>query len=306
MIVDQSIPGLAAVFVGLTVFFALYAIFAPVKSSPLGSEEPFTALGDLSGSPTEGIGKYVKPILSNFLPQFPLTTLAPGRKRKIEELLIKSGNPWKLNAEEFFASQIAFAVIGAVAGFAVSFIPALSVVPPLALIVLFTAMGALIPYSTYNTRRQARAREAQKGLPDALDLLTVTLNSGKTFEPALRTVTHQMPEGVLREEFTRVDVELSAGVTLEHSLRTLYRNIDSEEVEAFAKAIIQTQQLGSDVSETLARQADFARSNYRALLDRMIARLNTTLFIPLSLTMLPALLIVFIAPTLSQLTSQLG
>jgi pilus assembly protein TadC len=95
-------------------------------------------------------------------------------------------------------------------------------------------------------------------------------------------------------------------VTLEHTLRTLYRNIDSQEVEAFAKAIIQTQQLGSDVSETLARQAEFARSNYRALLDRMIARLNTTLFIPLSLTMLPALLIVFIAPTLSQLTNQLG
>lgn len=299
-----SIPGLAAIFVGLGVFFVFYAVYAPFTELKKDSiqDEVFGAQDDFV--PTDSLGKYVRPILNNILPQLPMAPLSEKRKKSISDLMIKSGNPWRLTPEEFVGIQITFAIIGFMVGCALGFtgiIPA--VVPPLVVVIGLALAGFLIPYSVYNSKKESRTRDIQKQLPEALDLLTVTLGSGQTFEPALRNITTQLPEGLLRQEFTKINVELQAGSSLERSLTSFYRTNAAEEAESFAKAVIQTQKLGSDVTETLEQQSDLARENYEARIERMIGRLATTMFIPLIITMLPAFLIIFIVPTLSQLSN---
>jgi len=305
MLTLESIPGLAAIAVGLTVFFTLYAIYAPftAKKRDLIQEEVFGAEEEFV--PDDTLGKYVRPILNNFLPQLPINSLGAKRRKKLADLIIKSGNPWKITPEEFVGLQIALAISGFMIGAALGFTGLVPVVPPLLLVVILVAIGFFLPYSIYNTRKENRTKAIQKQLPEALDLLTVTLSSGQTFEPALRNITSQLPEGLLRQEFTRINVELQAGSTLERSLTSFYKNNSSEEAESFSKAVIQTQKLGADVSETLTRQSEYARNNYEARLERMIARLSTTMFIPLIATMLPAFLIIFIVPTLSKLQGYL-
>lgn len=302
----DTLPGIAAVFVGLMVFFTLYAIWAPFQPQVKQDEATDQIFGaQPEFIPTDSFGRYVRPILSNFLPQLPSGLLSSARRSSITNLIIKSGNPWRVTPEEFVGLQLALGILGLMIGSGLGLFNLVPMVPPFVLIAGLAGIGFLIPYSIYNTRKEQRTKDIQKQLPEALDLLTVTLSSGQTFEPALRAITAQLPDTLLRHEFTKINVELHAGSTLERSLSQLYTTIDSEEAESFAKAIIQGQKTGADVSDTLKRQADYARASYEARLQRMIARLSTTMFIPLIGTMLPAFMIIFIVPTLSQIQDYL-
>jgi tight adherence protein C len=303
----QSLPGIAAIFAGLAVFFAAYAIFAPVTKRAVSSTEQEFEAAEVDFVPTDGLGRTVRPILRNLMPALPANLVSTRRRRSIQELLVKSGNPWRLTADEFVGIRIAFAIIGFMLGtfFAVFNVVHIPFVPGWAFVVAFALAGYLIPYSVYNSRRQARVKSVLRDLPEALDLMVVTLDSGQTIEPTIRNVTPQLNEGTLREEFTRINVEIMAGNTLERALTGLYRNVDSEEAEAFARAVIQTTRLGAEVADTLKRQAEYARSNYEARLQRMIARLATVMFIPLIITMLPSFMIIFLAPQLASIAAYL-
>lgn len=307
---DTMIIGLITLFVGLAVFFLLYAILAPVvdrKDRPEWQEELLGDRPDAEVEKGDSLGKYVRPILNNFLPQLPRLRFGEKTDRYMANLLIKSGNPWRITIEEFFGLTIALAILGIIIGLALIALGVWPDIIPMPITILFFAgILAVLPYSSYNSKKTARTKAIEKQLPEALDLLTITIKSGMAFEYALETVTPQLPEGIVKQEFQKLVLSLQAGETLTKSLNAMTKGFDSEDLESFVKAVIQTNQLGSDVSETLTQQSDFVRANYEARLDRMIARMETTIFIPISGLMLPAFIIIFIAPTLQQIGSVLG
>lgn len=297
--------GLIALFSAITIFFILYAIYAPVvkkapkdelRSDLFGEQEPEYESGD-------SLGKYVRPILNNFLPQLPKMPLSVDSRKTLDNLIIKSGNPWRINSEEFLGLTIALGILGLLIGAGISALGILpDYLPPAVLIAFVTLALAALPYSQYNSKKEARTKAIEKELPEALDLLVITINSGQVFEFALEQVTKMLPEGMLRTELTKVVVELQAGATLERALIDLRTKFDSEDMESFTKAVIQTSKLGSDVTETLTQQANYVRENWKSRIERKIARLETTIFIPLVITMLPAFMITFIAPTMNQIS----
>jgi len=233
----------------------------------------------------------------------PVIPLSEERKKGLQNLIVKSGNPWHINSEEFVGLTVALSIFGVLVGSAVIALGVIpSMIPPIVLIIFMGAAGAALPYSTYNSRKETRTKAIEKELPEALDLLTITIASGQAFEFALENIIRQLPEGILRTEFGKVVVELQAGSTLEKSLTDFSHKFESSDLESFTRAVIQTSKLGSDVTETLTQQADFVRSNYEARIEAMISRLETTMFIPLIITMLPAFMIIFIAPTLASIS----
>lgn len=289
------LPAIAALFAGIAVFFLAYAILAPVvekrRSGPAGPTDE-----------NDRVGKYVKPMLDEFLPQMPEIPLGKERLAKIDELIKKSGNPWRLNSEELIGIMLALGTAGAIIGSMVALIGTLPISPWL--VILICAGGAgFYPLSIYRSARQKRTADITKNLPEALDLLTVSLAAGETFQPAIISVVKQLPDSLLREEFKKIALGIQSGVPLEKTLTDFASLTDSEEADAFAKSIIQSQKLGSDVTETLSQQAAFTRNAKETRLEEKIARLNTTLFIPLSLTMLPAFLIIFVAPIFAGLAT---
>lgn len=297
--------GLIALFSAITVFFILYAIYAPVVRKETKDEVRSDFFGEHTPEYDTGdsLGKYVRPILNNFLPQLPKLPLTVDSRKGLDNLIIKSGNPWKINSEEFLGLTIALGILGLLIGAAISAIDVLpEYLPPLVLILFTTLALAALPYSQYNSKKESRTKAIEKELPEALDLLVITINSGQVFEFALEQVTKMLPEGMLRTELTKVVVELNAGSTLERALIDLRTKFDSEDMESFTKAVIQTSKLGSDVTETLTQQANYVRENWKARIERKIARLETTIFIPLVVTMLPAFMVTFIAPTMSQIS----
>lgn len=298
-------PGIVALLGGLAVFLFFYAIYAPKKVVRKDdvSDQFFSENNADTGEEASAFDRYIRPALRNFLPQSPLSaSLKDEQRSKIEQLLIRSGNPWGIRPEEYQGLQVFFAFAGFFLGLVLGVLGIIPVAPPLLVVLLTTAAGFIWPRSFHNTKREARSKEIQRQLPEALDLLVVTLASGQNFEPALEQVNGRLPQGLLRDELTKVSTEIRAGRSLERALLAFANRAANEEAETFAKSVAQAQHLGADVSETLSNQAASARRNYEALLDRKTARLSTTMFVPLILTMLPALLLVFLAPVVATLT----
>ena len=298
----SSIPAFAALTGGLTVFFLLYAIYSPIRP-----KKKTTVAENVFGKNDYDITqRYTRPILDNFMPSLPEGMIPKSMTGKYAELLRVSGNPLKINPEELFVLQIAGALIGFLIGLVIAAFNSIPSVPPFAFPLIFAALGGFLPYGKHTSLRDSRARDVQRYLPEALDLLQVVIATGSTFQPALRQVTDQLPESFLRQEFTRINIELQAGATLDTCMTSFARNNISEEGAAFASAIIQTQKLGTDVTDTLVRQAQLARSNQEARIERMIARLQTMLFVPISAFMMPAFLIIFLAPAMSSIATMMG
>lgn len=296
----MSTVGLAALLSGLLVLVMAYAMFGP-RASADDYRNDDIAIGELTR-----FDRYFRPALRNFIPESPLKSmLSKGRGSKIEELLVRSGNPLKLRPTEYFGLQILLATIGLVLGILLVSLRLLPEAIPNIIIILGPPIaGYVLPYSYHNTRRQDRARSIRRELPEALDLLVITMNSGKSFEPALHEVVPRLPEGLLHDELLLVDEDLQSGKSVKDSLNEFARRASNSEAESFAKAIAQTQDLGSDVTDTLINQAASARQSYEAAVDKKISRLTQMMVAPLVVTMLPALMIIFIAPNMSQFMSQ--
>jgi tight adherence protein C len=298
-------PAIIALLGMLTVICALYAIYTPMKAPKRDAIKDEFFNGTSSDMVTDSLGKYARPLVNNFLPQLPTAELTQERKEKVADFILKAGNPWKLNPEEYLAMKYIFGAIGFFIGLVLAVLNLIPVAPWYAVIGLFTLIGGFIPYSTYNSKKQSRTIESQKQLPEALDLLVVTLTAGEPFESALGQIVQQLPDGLMKIELSKVNLKIKAGTTLERALTQLSKEIESEELDSFGRAIIQAQKLGADVTETLQQQASFVRENHEARVEKMIAKLSSLMFIPLAATMLPAFLIIFLAPSLIQIQGML-
>lgn len=302
--------GLIATMVFFAVFFAVYGIKAPrkaVRTSP-GAADTFNDAAIFSSTGDQSwFDRFVRPMLRNFLPQSPLSNqLSTEEHGKIAGLLLRSGNPWNIRPEEYRGAQYLFATVGLFAAIVLvaldNWFELIPVIPSFLFLVILPGMGYVIPFSAHNSAREERSKEVQTQLPEALDLLVVSLSSGQNFEPALAQVTPKMPDGLLKEEFTRVNKELNAGLSLHDSLTGFARRASSDESEGFAKAVLQAQKLGSDVTETLKAQSRATRAAYEARLEKKIASLSSRMFIFLIPTMLPSILVIFLGPSMSQFT----
>lgn len=296
--------GLVAVLVGLLAFTVVYAIAAPVGELPEhdleGEDYGITPVDPTAGGIFE---KVIRPVLRNFLPQTPLSAQLKARNsQKVRELLVRSGNPWNIQPEEYFGLQVLAGCFGFIVGLVLAVMGVLPTMLPIyGWMLVGAALGAYMPKVMLDNAKKNRLKEARRGLPEALDLLVITLNAGMNFSPALAEVVTRLPGGVIRNELGRVSADLRAGKTLDRALTDFARRAPSDEVESFAKAVLVSERLGSDVSDTLRSQSESARAAYEAGLDIKIGKLPTTLFVPILVLMLPALFIVILAPAFSNI-----
>lgn len=296
--------GVVAFFFGLATFFAVYAWRAPLVEL---RRDDFDAdlVGAVPVDPNDNslFERLVRPAVRNILPQTPLAAQLKARNSsKTIELLVRSGNPWNIQPEEYFGIRL----LSGAAGFALMLLAfvtdSLPPVLPLGVwLLLGVLIGTYVPKTLLDRTKGRRLKEAQRGLPEALDLLVITLNSGMNFAQALAEVVERLPVGVVKDELRRVSIDLRSGKNLQRALTDFARRAPSEEVEAFAKAVIVSERLGSTMTDTLTGQSQSARAAYEALLDVKIGKLPTTLFFPILGFMLPALFLVILAPAISNI-----
>jgi tight adherence protein C len=164
---------------------------------------------------------------------------------------------------------------------------------------LFTgglAAGGFFAPDYFVTLKARRRRERIRGdLPDALDLLAVSVEAGLGFDGAIAKITEHM-EGPLAEEFSLTLGEMRIGESRQDALKRLSERVDAPELSSFTRAIIQADQLGTSLGRILRVQAADSRLRRQAAAEEKAMKAPIKMLFPTVLFIFPAIFLVILGP----------
>ena len=164
------------------------------------------------------------------------------------------------------------------------------------LIVMVLAMlGWRGPKSWLKSKAEARRNKIERALPDALDLIVVSMEAGLSFDAGLAKVVEKT-KGPLRDEFHRVLQEISLGKLRRESLRELGRRCRVPDLLSFVNAMVQADQMGLSIGQVLRAQADDARLKRRQRAEEKAMKAPVKMLFPLLMCIFPAMMVVLLGP----------
>lgn len=167
-------------------------------------------------------------------------------------------------------------------------------------IFLAVLMGFLFPYSVLKTKSDERRQQIQHALPSFLDLLHVTVEAGLSFDMSIYRTTSKL-KGPLSDELLFTMNEMNKGRDRSEAFRDLVKRTQVEDLATFVTSIIQAEQLGSNIGNVLRVQAETIRTTKRQRLETQAAKIPVKMTIPMTLCLLPAMLIVAVGPSIISL-----
>ncbi|MFV9503195.1 MAG: type II secretion system F family protein [Oscillochloridaceae bacterium umkhey_bin13] len=166
-------------------------------------------------------------------------------------------------------------------------------------------LGYMMPVMWLGRQIKGRQHSIQKALPDALDLLCISVEAGLAFDLALQRVTQKWDDELSRE-FKRVLSDVRLGRSRRDALRDLAQRTGVEDVQTFTAAIIQADQLGVSMSKILRLQADQMRVKRRQRAEAQAQQAPVKMLFPMVFLIFPALFVVILGPAVPKLISAFG
>ena len=156
-------------------------------------------------------------------------------------------------------------------------------------------LGFMAPDYYLSSKAGGRASGVLDQLPDALDLLTISVEAGLGFDAAIVKVTEKM-KGPLSDEFKRASGEQRIGKSRQEALRGISERVQVKELQNFISAIVQADQLGVSMSKVLRIQSEQLRMERRQRAEEKAARAPILIMLPTVGCIFPSLFIVILAP----------
>jgi len=221
-----------------------------------------------------------------------------GSIRELDRKLTIAGNPFNLEAREFYGIKMAFFLLGLACGFIV-FIKMTSQYK-LLFALSPVGLGYQLPRTWLNYRVRDRQNKVRKGLPDALDMLSVCASAGLGFDQAMQRVSEHWdtPTGA---EFRHVITEMEMGLSRRDALRNMADRLDVTELSSFVAFILQAEQLGTSIVDILHAQSDQMRIERRFRAQEQALKIPTKMIIPMAFLILPAILAIILGPVIPPL-----
>ncbi len=170
-------------------------------------------------------------------------------------------------------------------------------------IVFAAVIGYFGPSLALTTIISNRQQEFRLGMPDALDMMLVGIESGMSLPAALQQLCEELAEAhpVVCEQFQIVGLEFQAGKSRAEALQSLARRVDVDEARTFASMITQSEALGTSLAQTLRVIADEMRKDRLLKAEKTATELPVKMAFPLVLFIFPALFMTIMAPVLIRL-----
>jgi len=219
---------------------------------------------------------------------------------RTEKRLALAGNPGDLRVADWLGIKAIVAII-----FAILFFFLFAIVGvmglPFILGAMSTIVGALLGYTIPEFWLGGRVKKRQKAIimmiPDALDLLTISVRAGLGFDAALGKVVEKL-KGPLSDEFRRALAEVRVGKARRDALRDIVPRTEVGPLTSFIGAIIQAEQLGVSISKVLQVQSEQLRIERRQRAEEMAAKAPIKMLFPLVGCIFPSLFIVILGPAI--------
>ncbi len=235
-------------------------------------------------------------LISGFLSRF-----AP--QRNIEDLRHKldmAGNPNNWTTSDFYGVRGLAALITA----GIFFFPLFFLGAGLLQVLMYMAIGAVLgfyfPLFWLNYKISRRQHEMERALPDALDLLTISVEAGLGFDAAMSKVAEKS-NNELSRAFARVNAEIRLGKLRRDALRDMATRAGVQDISNFIAAVIQADQLGVSLSKVLRIQSEQMRVRRRQRAEELAAQAPIKMLFPLVFLVFPSIFIVLLGPAMIQM-----
>ena len=167
------------------------------------------------------------------------------------------------------------------------------------------AVGFVLPEFWLGSKVRKRSMEMILQLPDALDLLTISVEAGLGFDAALAKVVEKM-EGPLVDEFRQALAEIRMGRTRRDALRDVVARADAQPVSNFIGAIVQAEQLGVPIAKVLQIQSQQLRIERRQRAEEAAAKAPVKMLFPMVGCIFPTIFIVILGPAIVTVMGGVG
>ena len=169
------------------------------------------------------------------------------------------------------------------------------------------AVGFFGPNEYVRMRAKKRQKQISRGLPNALDLLVVCVESGLGLDQAIIQVSKELEHAhrEVSEEFGLVNLELKAGKRRMDALRNLADRTAVDDLKKLVAVLIQADRFGTGIAQSLRAHADYMRVQARQIAEEKAAKLGVKLIFPIFFCIMPSLFVVTVGPVVCRILRDL-
>jgi tight adherence protein C len=253
-------------------------------------------LGEVTGTPLKGALDsfiYEKKVVDTLKRIGNIAPKSPGEMGKLQLTLTIAGFRSNEALPIFFGIRLGCALLM----FALVATP-IVVRPNLILALGACGLGYLLPSMVLKRLAKRRQHRMRCGLPDALDLLVVSVEAGLGLDQAIQRVADELgfahPD--LCDELRLINLELRAGKNRGDALRNLGERTGVEDVISLVAMLIQTDKFGTSVAQSLRVHSETLRTKRRQRAEEAAAKTGVKMVFPLVFCIFPAIWVVTIGP----------
>jgi tight adherence protein C len=291
--------GAALIFIGLILALSLIGVLTAERRSVSRSVAAIKALDSTPNSLTDEIDR---PFAERIIAPLGERTVGLGKKivradtaSKLQYRLNVAGNPpgWDVN-RLLGLKALGLGIVGSL-----GFLYLLTTGWPFYRVVLATGLAAVLGYCLPNillyNAGQKREKFMRNALPDAMDLLTISVEAGLGFDAAVSRVAKN-GSGPLNQEFARLLQEMQLGLGRTEAMRAMAERTSLADLKSFCMAMVQADSLGIPIARVLRIQSQEMRTKRRQRAEEKAQQVPVRIMIPLVLFILPCLFIVILGP----------
>ena len=287
------------------IFMALLLVFGAVGGifkEEAGVNRSISVLEALTAAPEEMKAELDASFSERVL--FPLLARSQrmGRRltpedasERIREKLELAGNPHGWTVERVMAGKVVGFVLALVGSLVLALLLGVGFLPTLGLVVLASLAGYNAPNMYLYQQTYDRADKLQRALPDAIDLLTISVESGLGFDAACAQVARNT-DGPLADEFARLLQEMQIGRGRAEALRSLGERTNLPDLRSFVSAMVQADSFGIPVGQVLRVQSSEIRIKRRQWAEEQAQKVPVKILVPLIFCILPCLFVAVLGP----------
>ncbi|HET7326338.1 MAG TPA: type II secretion system F family protein [Nocardioidaceae bacterium] len=293
------IIGITTVFVALVLALSIIGV---ATTEQRGVGRSLAAIRALNAAPESMREELERPFNERVLAPMGQRLVGIGRRltgadsaARIRRRLDIAGNPRGWEVDRVIGTKVlAAGVLGGVAfGFLV--LNAASLTTVVVATGALTLFGFVLPNVLLYNAGSKREKLIRTALPDALDLLTISVEAGLAFDAAVGRVA-QSTDGPLAQEFSRVLQEMQIGVARMDAMRALGERSSIPELRGFVTAMVQAEAFGVPIGKVLRVQSGEMRLKRRQRAEEKAQQVPVKILFPLMLFILPTLFLVVLGP----------
>ena len=281
----------------------LLVAIAMGNAQPAGGVNRSIAVLEAMGSaPAEMAKELDRPFGERVLEPLQERALTLGRRlsgadaaERIRHKLDLAGNPAGWTVDRVLSGKVIGAIALALVGLALSLLVGTPGSIRILALLVGLGVGFFVPDLYLYQRGYDRSNQMQRDLPDAIDLMTISVESGLGFDAAVQQVARNT-DGPLAEEFSRLLREMQIGQGRAEALRAMADRTSVDELRSFVSAMVQADILGIPVATVLRVQSGEMRVKRRQRAETKAQQVPVKITVPLIFCILPCLFMAVMGP----------